>query len=318
MTEPSLEPQGRADLQLEHLAAFLDGTLPPSERAATERLLAASPEAREVLADAMRLLGYDEEEDEEVQTPAPSGIAPVATGPRGGRGRTRRWLVPTLAAAALVAVSLVPILRSGGSSDAFSDVERLLRGAPSVLGEGWDRHAWTVTRSEGTTLPMDRAAFRVGVRWTDALVAWQAGARADASGHFAAIGVILDDIPLGSPAARVTEELRTAVDDGRSPDEAAALVREGRERLDALLPSPYVEIGAWIESIRLASRAGAVDFLRDPETRAGLRDIDEERLPTEAAASLAEVRTVLEGDLGPEALTALSDVLDRLLAELGG
>lgn len=310
MTEPSREPRVRADLPLEHLAAYLDGTLPPSERAATERLLAASPEAREVLADAMRLLGYEEDAEEEAFTTVSQA---VRVAPRG-----RRWLAPALAAAAVVAVSLVPILRSGSSGDGFSDVERLLRAAPSVLEQGWDSHAWTVTRSEGSTLPLDRAAFRAGVRWTDALVAWQAGARADASGHFAAIGVILDGVPLGAPAARVASELRTAVDSGRSPDEARALLREGRERLGALLPAHYVELGAWIESVRLAARAGATEFLHDPETLADLDGIDTDGIPADAAASLAEVRATLQRAPGPEALAALSDVLDRLLAGLGG
>ena len=283
-------------------------------------MLAMSPEAREVLAEAMRLLGYEEDAGDDAEPEADMTAPPPAAAVRGGAPRRRpRWLTPLLAAAAVAAVSLVPLLRSPPPAGSFGDAGRLLSVGPTLLGEGWDRHDWTVTRSEGVVLPLESTAFRVGVRWTDAQVAWGEAALGDAAEQLASISVLLDGVPLGSPAARVAAELRTAVEAGRTPDEAEALIADGRRRLEALLPTPYLKLGSWAESTRLAARSGAVDFLRDPRTTDELTAAASQALPPSATEALAEVRSLIGGgDFSPAALQRLAEALDRLIAQLGG
>lgn len=326
MNDREREPSGEVRLDLESLAAYLDGSLAPEERARVERLLATSEEARDVLAEAIRLqpeaTGDDADEGElpdVVPSPAATGDAPTSTG--GRASRRPRWLVPTLAAAAVIALVMVPTLRrapSAGSPDGLVAAGRLLQGAPDLLTRGWDRHGWTVTRSAGVEIPEEEAAFRVGVRWTDALVAWQGGSGPEASAHFAQIAALLDNVPLSEPASRSVAELRTKASGGSAPADASTLITDSRTRLGALLPSPWLDLGTRVEALRLAARGGSVSYLRDAGAKDVFTDEDLASVPSGAAADLRQVREILRGDLTPDELGRAAEILDRVVAQLGG
>lgn len=321
MSDREREPSGEARLDLESLAAYLDGSLAPEERARVERLLATSEEARDVLAEAIRLetesTGDDAKEKEEDGIPefVPS---PASAGARASR--RPRWLVPTLAAAAVIGLVMVPMLRRAPSSgsDGLVGAGRLLQGAPDLLTPGWDRHGWTVTRSAGVEIPEEEAAFRVGVRWTDALVAWQGGSGAEASAHFAQIAALLDNVPLGEPASRSVAELRSRAAGGSAPADASTLITDSRTRLGALLPSPWLDLGTRVEALRLAARGGSVSYLRSADAKDAFADADLSSVPAGVGADLGQVREILRGDLTPDQLGRAAEILDRVVAQLGG
>lgn len=305
MTDMTTTPPGDARLDLESLAAYLDGTLPADERDAMERLLASSRDAREVLVEAVRILGMEEGITEgATDSGADPAIRPIR----------RRWVVPALAAAAIATLSLLPILRSAGP-DGFADVDRLLGASPALLSEGWDVHPWPVTRSFRQLPSPERSAFRAGVRWTDALVAWRGGRPAEAVGHLEAIATLVGQVAPDGGAA--LGALRDQVAAGSAPEEADAAAAEARSALDATFPPGIVALGTWSEAARLATRDGALDYLGAARTLRVLEEIHRGDLPPAAAEALDGLAERLRAGVGAEELPEFAEALNALMTLLG-
>lgn len=303
-------PGGHVDP--EDLAAYLDGTLAADERAAVERALAGSQEAREVLAEAARMLGYEDR----------AGEADIPTG-GGGRARAgpraRRWFLPVLAAAGVGALALFPFLRSTPAGDVLGDVDRLLQDVSGARPTGRDAPPWSVLRSTDAAMEGGEAAFRAGALWTDALVSWRSGRNEAARNRLTEIAELLGAVPLAGPATLAVSRLAAGL--GTAPggdEEAAARVDEAQSALMGALPPARVKLGMWAQGALLAADAGATSYLRQPATRSALVGIPREDLPAEAAPVLDELEALLGDELDGPALASLVASLERLFTILGG
>ncbi len=141
-----------ARLNPEILAAFLDGTLEPSEREKVMALLANSPDDYDALLETAALA--DEMETQPVR--------PVL------KARRWRYVIPALAAGILLAIFLP------GRGTPTDVVTRLASAVPlghasgrtleTSLGPTWDQPGWSVTRGNEVSLPESAVAFRLGAR----------------------------------------------------------------------------------------------------------------------------------------------------------
>jgi hypothetical protein len=312
MTDKRLDAAPGGHIDPDDLAAYLDGTLAADERAAVERALADSQEAREVLAEAARMLGYEDRTEEPGTRLAGGGR------PRAGPG-ARRWFLPVLAAAGVGAIALLPFLRPTTAGDGLGDVDRLLHEVSGALPTGREAPPWSVLRSTGAELERGEAAFRAGALWTDALVAWRSDRNEAARNRLAELAELLGAVPLAGPAAQAVSRLAAGL--GTAPggdEEAVARVDEAQSALMGALPPARVKLGMWAQGALLAADAGATSYLRQPATRSALAGIASEDLPAEVVPVLDELEALLGGELDGPALASLVASLERLFTILGG
>lgn len=252
----------RERLDDEMVAAFLDGTLPPAERASVLHKLATNPEAYAEFLDAASI--------------AASANADVVTGLERTK-RARRWrrsmmlAGPMLAAAGIAAVILVARdPRPNDTIDLMQGAQLAsAAGAGSVdtaLGSDWDRPGWSVVRGGEASTASAGTAARVGARVAQLeyaaaaadSVAWQRVA--------ATLADLVTSIEGGGP---VSQQLRGGA--MRGAGDRATLARQLRELSGS--PSAF-DAGAWLETARLATASGRLDYFRaEGNARATLRDV---------------------------------------------
>ena len=125
-----------AHLRESELAAFLDGGLSPSERHRVEAHIDICDVCRAELVEVGRT----------VEQPARPGT--VAAAPR-----SRRWWIPAVAAAGIVAILVVPRLTTRPPA-----TDGQTRAARVVDGEG-QRHIDVISPADDVTLPVSQMAF---------------------------------------------------------------------------------------------------------------------------------------------------------------
>ena len=156
------------NVDLELIAAFIDGRVSGEDRERAVKLLAESDEALEILAHATR----------EHEARSDIKVVPIARPPR-----WRQWkvVVPVLAAAG-IAIVTVPRLANRQPQAVLANqyAMELARDPRFTTGlrEGWEQRGWAVTRGAGAVReaagtrqagsPQEsRLAFRLGVRTLD-------------------------------------------------------------------------------------------------------------------------------------------------------
>ena len=162
------------NVDLELLAAFVDGRLSGEERARAVKMLADSDEALELFANTLR-----EQQTSDVK------VVPITSA-----RRWRQWkVVLPVAAAAALAVVMVPRMSGPGKAGALGESStrwssRRIRALPVGLREGWELRGWTVNRGRRAnagnvwragSAAESRLAFRLGVRTVDLQVALRRG-----------------------------------------------------------------------------------------------------------------------------------------------
>jgi hypothetical protein len=251
-------------LDEETLAAFLDGTLPAAERASVLNTLANDPEAYAGFLDAASIAAA-----------ANADVAPGVMRVKSPRPWRRSMMLagPVLAAAGIAAVIFVARgPRAGDTIDLMLGAQLAsASGAGTVdasLGGDWDRPGWSVVRGGEASTASAGTAARVGARVAQLeyaasaadSVAWQRVA--------ATLADLVTSIEGGGPAAQQLRVVAIPVARDRT-----MLARQLRELSGT--PSAF-DVGAWLETARLAAASGREDYFRaDGDARAALRRVRE-------------------------------------------
>lgn len=239
----------------EMLAAFIDNTLAPAERARVAAMLSTDPMRYQEFIDAASIVAELE--------------APLAAKQRGAAGadapvRQRNWLAigaPVLLAAGIAAVLWLRPHRDVAPLTTYAVLQQrpivAAGGADAVqraLGTGWDQPQWSAVRGGGGAMTLAAGVrARLGARAVELEVAGAANdsvaARAVAESLAALLGAApgaapvvaqLRAQPMGDAAERAT---RTAQLRALSGDTAA------------------FDAGVWVEAVRLRLRRPAADAL---------------------------------------------------------
>jgi hypothetical protein len=246
----------------ETLAAFLDGTLPAADRATVVHTLASNPQAYEEFLDAAAIAAL-------VRDNSDVRVIPVRR-PRGWQ-RSVMLAGPVLVAAGIAAIF---VARSGRTTDTIDLMQRAqlasVSGAGSVdssLGQNWDQPGWSVVRGSSASRPSAGVAARMGARvaqleyvaYAADTVAWR---RVSAA--------LVDLVTSIEGAGPVGQQLRGA--GIPLADDRASLARQLREISGE---SSAFNVGAWLETARLAAVSSRFEYFRSDGALASLSRIRE-------------------------------------------
>jgi hypothetical protein len=269
----------------EKLAAFLDGRLDEKERQEVLRVLAESPDEFETFAQAAALLG-------ELQT------GEAAAGRERPEPGTSRWLVrrvllagiPTLAAAMLAGWFVIPRLTAGGDFDVVGFNGAALLASANALASrlegGWVDAGVPVPRGAGGAMSARGRAFSMGVRLSDLEVALSTADTVARSRLAHEIPELLGAIEGGAAIEARYRQLLSGVSTEADRSAAARDVRL------LLLDSPWLDLGAWTETARLALLVDGDAFFRKRSNRTALEGILRRIPQTDPAVALG--RSILD------------------------
>lgn len=310
-------------LDMETLAAFLDGKLTDRERDDVLTTLGSSQEAYDLF---MEVVGLRKELAADGTTvsedPAqPAARVPGTTEPAGSNvtplAPWRRPWVHVAAAAGLAAVvgSYAWLGSEGGRSG--GNLATLTPGLTAeALQAGWEQQSWSVVRgSDNGRFTSRQLAFRMGVRAVDLEVATAAG-QVDVALRLAReLEALAGQVEFGQDLVLLYQEVGRAlatpgapVDDAVSRANQAAADALGHEDLD---------LGRWVESRRLAAGAGQAEYFSGETSRvlpAGAASPD---LPAAAGPALERVRSTISGGVDATDLPELTRDLEELIQTLG-
>lgn len=283
----------KSDVDLELLAAYLDGRLTGEERDRAVKLLSESDAALETFAEAARI-------QQDLNPPA----------------RTNAWLprrtwtiVVPLAAAAVLALVALPIVngrRAASQLDARAFVVMLetRQEFGARLGAGWEHPAWSVTRGDasqrdslgaptGRVVAAPVLAFRLGVASTYLQVALSRADRPAAQRVTDSLIELLDGMNYADMVTANYRELRS-----RLALDSLAELRERASRaereLNGMLRSPRFLLGEWAGAALLAARTGDHAFFESNTSRRII----------ESAAAAGDLSPAFARALRPEAAPA--------------
>ena len=254
------------EIDLELIAAYIDGRASQSERDQVVRLLGRSEAAFEVYAEAIKAKA----------DVADGTVVPIRSGLRAARPRWLTIAAPA-AAAAILLIALVPVLRSSRSEpdidDARSAVAPLLAQAPTTVGAGrgypmelrnalrpgWEDH-WSALRGGRPTLVDSTTALRLGVRTNDLRVALSLADREVSARVTDDIMSLLGDVQLSELVAHDYARLRDRIVSGDSMAAIVADASVSEKGLDELLGTPWFAMGNWFGAGEVAARAHYAPF----------------------------------------------------------
>ena len=274
------------DIDLELIAALIDGRLAGAERKRAIELVSSSEAALEIYTDALR-----------VQADlAPEKV--VALVPRRQAG-TRRWLaIAPLAAAAVLLIAIVPTVKARRdqalfASTAMSIAQPVMGRAqvPGALATGWEERNWSVTRGAASRLVESTVAFRLGVRAVDLQVAL---VRADTVPAVRVTDEIVESLkmePLSESVMADYSALRTRITSTAPREQVVASASRSEEGMDAFLDSRWFDFGKWFAAGELAARTHAPEFFASNRTTRFLDwAIERGELAPSDVASLRQIR----------------------------
>jgi hypothetical protein len=279
---PNTQPE---EVDLDLLAALLDGRLGGVERERALRLLSRSQAALEIYADAVRVQA----------DPAVRQVTPLAAAPR---HRPWKWSVAVpLAAAAALALAVVPRMLTDDERVlmvASADVAAPFAGRAdlgAVLGQDWDQRHWSVTRGGGPAPHPDTTmAFRFGVRTLDLRIALEVGDLTLADRLTGEMLAWLESEDFMERAAAGYRRLREQLADSNATpgliDEASRL----EAGLDGALNPFWFGFGKWVGGGELAARAREGAFFGSPLTTRVLDDaLESGRFAEEDLGTLRQI-----------------------------
>ena len=307
------------ELDLELIAAFIDGRLSGIERNRAIKLLRESEAAFEVYADALRAR-------------ADLGEADVVPINRGARRRPRAWLVGVpIAAAAALLIAILPrtqmrreptILISSVESiaaplAAVGVAARSRTGAPAMLVE-LGEHKWTVMRGGGSDLPESTTAFRLGVRATDLHLALSDSSRDRAERLADEMVNLLQSVSLADEVRDSYVDVRSHIRDGQSMEQVLRESARAEHNLDELLRSTRFGIGKWFAAAEFAARSHSVEFFTSPRTAQFLDwSIERGRLAPDDVELLRQVKAKVGTGLKDADFEAIRGYFEELIQRHG-
>jgi hypothetical protein len=251
------------ELDLDLIAALIDGRLSGAERERAIKQLSESEAAFEVYADALRVRPDLEIPD--------AKVIPISR-PKGRPGLPWRS-IGSLAAAAVVLIAVVPSFIARRNAAAFdapsSEITMAFARRPDVatrLGADWDSRGWSVTRGEPARLVDTTTAFRLGVRAVDLNVALASGDIARASRLTSEIVQSLDRVQLSEPAKAEYVELRDHMGRAETGTQLTERAAHAERTLDALMDSYWFRLGRWVAAGELAAGTQTKEFFTEPRT----------------------------------------------------
>lgn len=302
------------DIDLERIAALLEGRIGGDERAELLRELAASPEAAELFAEAAAIHA---EVATSGHSDAPTGGHTLAMPRR--RKPKFRWAVASLPlAAAIAAIIVLPrIGQSGVPLTLRGDAEWLAAAAGELtdaLGPAWADPLWTVTRGPADAPTIQ--AFRVGVRLVDLEVARRAQQEDIVRQLAASVREMLEAAPEGAVAAVQFD--RIAQSEGV---EAQALEDAFDATVAVLASDAEFDLGLWAEQARLAAAAGDSVFFRTGRTPheelSRLVDVTANRVPASATQALNEIEAIIASGRAGDRLMEVRELLEVTVRAAG-
>ncbi len=265
-------PESAIDLDL--IAAFIDGRLGPTDRERAMTLLATSDAAFDVFVDATR-----------ARAEMGDGVIPIARGRRWAR-RPVWWVVAPAAAAAVLLFMVLPQSGVRSERNATVSATALVRavGAADLRAatSGGQERGWSVTRGSTSSLADSTTAFRLGVQALDLRTAIVADDRQSAD---RVLGEILDRMSTVQfsqfVSARYANLRREAA--GAQREQLLADASHAEDALGSLLAGRpadafWFNFGKWSAAAQLAAGARSHEFFRselstrlvnDALTRAG-------------------------------------------------
>ena len=257
-------PEPAIDLDL--IAAFIDGRLGPADRERAMKLLATSDTAFDVFVDATH-----------ARAEVGDGVIPIQRARRSGSRRAVWWVLAPAAAAAVVLLAVLP--RTGFRSErnatvSATDLIGALDGAGLRVAStaGSQERGWSVTRGATSSLADSTTAFRLGVRAFDLRVAVMADDRQSAD---RVVSEMLDRISAVEfsqlVAARYTNLQREIA--GTPRDQLLADASQAESALSRLLDGRpedafWFNFGKWSAAAELAAGARSRAFFQsDLSTR---------------------------------------------------
>jgi hypothetical protein len=217
-------------------------------------------------------------------------------------------------AAVLVAVALIPVLRSR-AGDPY-DPARLAAGMTAPRDSFWTAAAFFVTRGgETPNIEEQRGAARLGSLLVDMELAVRAGDTAATHDAARSAGNAVAGM---NGAGFLDQSFKDVVNHlGESPEKMLPRVDEARQATKETVDADYFAAGAWSEAARLAAKANDAEFFRSDASRKAIDRILALRPLSETARPEAEaVKGALSADGTPDWAT-LYDHLGRLVKALG-
>jgi hypothetical protein len=312
------------DIDLESIAAFIDGRLAGAERDRVVKLLGESEAAFEIYADA-------------VCARADLGEGTVISMAAHRERRARRWwpAVPVAAAAAALLLVALPTMRSrpvGSELDMGAEViVRPLTGASvgrplvgqtdlqTALGPRWDERTWSVTRGASAALVDSTSALRLGVRATDLQVALATGDR-DRAGRLAReIVEVLGTVRLSDASIAEFEAIQAGLANGDPLDQVVRTTAQADRNLNDFLSSRWFGLGKWFGAAELAARAHSGSFFSSRATAGFLESvIERERLAPEDLELLREVSVLTRRGVAGDEFESVRQKFAELIRRHGG
>jgi len=240
-----------SNLDIELLAALIDGRLSGAERERALKLLATSDEALELFAHSLH-----------EQRASDAKVVPIQSA-----RRWRQWkvVVPIVAAAGLGFVLLPRLTGSTGRAASIQYAVQLESDPRfgGALRQGWDQHGWSVTRgaNDTQTAPEPRFAFRLGVRSVDLQVAVRKGNAAAASNVVDDISQTLDGIKFTDPIAAKYAELKAHLG-SESGDRLVERAENAEIEMSGFFKSPSFSLGQWVGAADLAAQTHETSFFQ--------------------------------------------------------
>lgn len=303
------------EIDLELLAAFIDGRLVGAERDRALKLLGESEAAFEIYADALHArteLGRE-------------SVVPIDIH---GERRARRWwtVVPVAAAAALV-LAVLPTIQARRADAVLAMRADLIvrpvterRDLAIALGSGWDEGRWPVMRGGGSILvDSTTAALRLGVRATDLRVALAEEDRGLAGRLTAEILGLLGSVNLSNTAKRDYEGIARQIGNGDPIAQVIDTASRAEQNLDDFLDSRWFWLGRWFAAGELAARTHSTSFFRSPETSRFLEAaIEHGRLVPDDVKLLSQVSVIVRRGVSDNEFETVRQKFAELIQRHGG
>lgn len=315
MNSPTPSPSDCLDL--EDLAAFVDGALSGTARDAVVAHLADCEDCYEVYTETLHV-----QEDLHAQEDLEPRIEPVAVidedeeelAPVLVHPRSRAWMWKAGAAGAVLAAAamLAFVVRVGLLSLATEEflvpvgniatMAQRLTTTPA-LAEGWSQHGWPTKRGlapeiSATERDNHRRSFRLGVHSIDLETALRMDDEAIATRQTHQIENLIEGIDFSQHWVTQIQDLRTRIL-AKAPQEellqsSSELMEEWTHREYLLVDPFYFSFGQWAEGSRLAVLTENLETFSRPDFRKSLRILQKHELATKVSAEVEKIESLIE------------------------
>jgi hypothetical protein len=271
------------------IAALIDGRLSDDARAALMRRLGESEEDMDVALDAAAAVS-DLTKGRVESTP----VSNIAT-QRQRRFRGITFATVSLAAAAVAVIVLrTPRTNSESASEMVSALS-----SHEALPADWNYSPWPAQRGDQVT-EQNSALVRIGVRTTDLEFAIRSGD--SASARFANdIAAMLEDVPGGAAVGALYSEVGSS--------NSRARLDAARAALSGLPQQELIELGAWLESARIAATRHDDQWFKSKYARKVANRLSgSQNLSSDEKAVLTQI---LKGQFGLSQVAQIAETLLR-------